>query len=165
MSDMTSIFLIGPMGTQAFWIWLTLGILLLGIEVFLGTQWLLWSAASAGVVAVVCLTGLPYGFVPQVITFAVLSLVLSLWTKRFLKVPEGVSDVNEPHSRLLGKQAEVLSGFEFVAGGERTGRVMFEGVEWPAVLTGEVADLKLRKSDRVVIAQVQDGRLFVTPAT
>ena len=46
--DMNTLLLMGPMNTQAFWIWLVLGILLLGIEVFLGTQWLLWAAASAG---------------------------------------------------------------------------------------------------------------------
>jgi inner membrane protein len=162
--DMVSIFLMGPMGTQAFWIWLTLGILLLGVEVFLGTQWLLWSAASAGVVAVVCLTGLPFGIVAQIVTFALLSLGMSLLTRKFMRVPDGGPDVNAPNSRLLGKQAEVLSGFEFVAGGERTGRVSFEGVEWPAVLTAGTENAVLNAADRVVIADVQEGRLFVTPA-
>lgn len=161
--DMVSIFLMGPMGTQAFWIWLTLGILLLGVEVFLGTQWLLWSAASAGVVAVVCLTGLPFGIVAQVITFASLSLAMSLLTRKFLKVPDGGPDVNEPNARLIGKQAEVLSGFEFVAGGERTGRVSFEGVEWPAVLTNDPAGTKIGATDKVVISHAHEGRLFVTP--
>jgi inner membrane protein len=161
--DMVSIFLMGPMGTQAFWIWLTLGILLLGVEVFLGTQWLLWSAASAGVVAVVCLTGLPFGIVAQVITFATLSLAMSVMTRKFMKVPGAGPDVNAPNDRLLGKQAEVLSGFEFVAGGERTGRVSFEGVEWPAVLTAGADDAVLNKADRVVINAVHEGRLFVTP--
>lgn len=162
--DMTSIFLMGPMGTQAFWIWLTLGILLLGVEVFLGTQWLLWSAAAAGVVAVVCLTGLPFGIVAQIVTFAILSLGMALMTRKFMKVPDGGPDVNAPNSRLIGKQAEVLSGFEFVAGGERTGRVSFEGVEWPAVLSVGSETAVLNTSDRVVISEVQEGRLFVAPA-
>ncbi len=162
MFDFDSILLTGPMGSQAFWIWLTLGILLLGAEIFLGTQWLLWSAAAAGVVAVVCLTGLPFGFVLQVTTFAVLSLILTLLTKRLLRVPQAVTDINEPHTRLLGKQAEVLSGFDVITGGERTGRVMFDGVEWPAVLKPGDADLKV--SDRVIIDAVAEGRLYVTPA-
>lgn len=163
MSDMNTIFLMGPMGTQAFWIWLLLGLLLLGVEVFLGTQWLLWSAAAAGTVAVICLTGLPFGFVAQVATFAVLSLIMALLTKRFLHIPGGSADVNDPHARLVGKQAEILSGFEVVAGGDRTGRVMFDGVEWPAVLSGEAGGATLKKADRVLIAQVHEGRLFVTP--
>lgn len=162
MFDFSSVALIGPMGSQAFWIWLTLGILILGVEVFLGTQWLLWSAAAAGVVAVICLTGLPFGFVLQVTTFAALSLLMALLTRRLLRVPQAVTDINEPHARLLGKQAEVLSGFDSLTGGERTGRVMFDGVEWPAVMTG--SDVRLEAHDRVVIQEVAEGRLFVTPA-
>ncbi len=158
-----SVALIGPMGSQAFWIWLTLGILILGVEVFLGTQWLLWSAAAAGVVAVICLTGLPFGFVFQVATFAVLSLLMALLTRRLLRIPDAVTDINEPHVRLVGKQAEVLSGFDLATGGERTGRVIFDGVEWPAVLTS--GNTPVKASDRVVIEQVADGRLFIRPAT
>lgn len=164
MFDMTSIFLMGPMSSQAFWIWLTLGILLLGAETFLGTQWLLWAAASAGVVAVICLTGLPFGFGLQVATFVVLSLIMSLLTRRFLKIPHATA-VNEPVTRVVGKQAEVLSGFERVPGGERTGRVIVDGVEWPAVLTGNDEELRLHKADRVVIDRVHEGRLFVTAAS
>ncbi|WP_443747340.1 NfeD family protein [Asticcacaulis solisilvae] len=162
MFDIDSVILVGPMGAQAFWIWLTLGILILGAEIFLGTQWLLWSAAAAGLVAVICLTGLPFGFVLQVTTFAVLSLVMALLTRRLLKVPKALTDINEPHTRLLGKQAQVLSGFDVVTGGERTGRVMFDGVEWPAVLTA--GDAQVAASDRVVIEAVTEGRLYVTPA-
>ena len=160
---MTDLLLMGPMGMQAFWVWLTLAILLLGIETFLGTQWLLWAAASAGLVAVVCLAGLPFGFVLQVAVFLVASFALTLLTRRLMKSPGHGTDINEPHRRLLGKQAKILSGFEPVAGGERTGRVMFDGVEWPAVLeAGDEAALK--KSDRVVIERVAEGRLFVRPA-
>ena len=163
MSDLMSVLLIGPMSTQAFWIWLTFGLLLLCVEIFLGTQWLLWSAAAAGVVAVICLTNLPFGFAAQVILFAVLSLIMALMTRRFLRVPGAGPDINEPHSRLLGKQAEILSGFELVVGGERTGRVMFEGVEWPAVLS-LTTESRLHKADRVVIDRIHEGRLYVTPA-
>jgi membrane protein implicated in regulation of membrane protease activity len=161
---MNTLLLMGPMNTQAFWIWLVLGILLLGIEVFLGTQWLLWAAASAGVVAVLCLTGLPLGFVLQVVVFATLSLIMTVLTRRFLKVPGLSADLNNPHDRILGKQAEVLSGFEKVDGGERTGRVIVDGVEWPAVLNAAASDAKVGKADRVVIESIVEGRLFVIPA-
>ena len=162
MSDMSAIFLMGPMNVQAFWIWLTFGILLLGVETFLGTQWLLWSAASAGLVAVVCLTGLPFGFVLQTLTFAILSVVTAMLTRRFLAVKHHGSDINDPHARMVGKQADVLSGFELVAGGERTGRVIFDGVEWPAVLDVATEALLVGK-DRVQIDRVHEGRLFVKP--
>ncbi|ESQ89281.1 hypothetical protein ABAC460_13385 [Asticcacaulis sp. AC460] len=161
---MTDVFLIPPMGLQAFWIWLTFGILLLGLEVFLGTQWLLWSAAAAGLVAVVCLTNLPFGLVTQVIVFAILSVAGALLTRKFMKVPGLGPDVNDPHVRMLGKEAEILSGFALVAGGERTGRVMFDGVEWPAVLQDEASEARLMDKDRVVIERIHEGRLYVKPA-
>lgn len=154
---------IAPMGMQAFWIWLTLGILLLGIEIFLGTQWLLWASAAAGVVAVVCLTGLPFSLPLQVATFALLSVVMTAFTRRFIKIDGHSGDVNDPHSRIVGREAEILSGFEMVPGGERTGRVMLDGVEWPAVLAEGIDDL-LTSKDRLVIERVAEGRLYVRPA-
>lgn len=161
---MADVFLFQSMGLQAFWIWLTFGILLLGIEVFAGTQWLLWSAAAAGLVAVICLTSLPFGLAMQVVLFAVLSVAGALLTKKFLKVPGVGPDVNDPHVRMLGKEAEILSGFAVVAGGERTGRVTFDGVEWPAVLKEDAGDVKLTDKDRVVIERIHEGRLYVKPA-
>jgi membrane protein implicated in regulation of membrane protease activity len=161
--DMNAILLMGPMAMNAFWIWFIFGLLLLGVEVFLGTQWLLWAAASAGVVAVICLTGLPFGFFLQALTFAILSVGLGIMTPKFLKVSSHSPDVNDPHRRMVGKQAEVLSGFEPVSGGERTGRVVFDGVEWPAVL-GNAGEIALTANDRVVIERIYEGRVFVRPA-
>ena len=160
MSDISDIWRLGPQGMHAFWLWLTLGVLMLAAEVFLGTQWLLWSATAAGVVAVACLTGAPLGLVGQVIVFAVLSLIMTLLTRRFLKTAAPHGDVNDQRQRLIGKQAQVLSGFE-ITGGERTGRVMFDGVEWPAVLDGEGA---LPAASAVVIERVHEGRLYVRAA-
>ncbi len=160
MSDISAIFLSGPAGSHAFWIWLTAGIILLGLETFLGTQWLLWSATAAGLLAVACLTGLPFGFGLQVLAFAVLSLIMTILTRRFLKLESGQVDINDPHQRLVGKEAEVLSGFAPVAGGERTGRVVSDGVEWPAVLD-EAQPENLEKHMRVVIVKVYEGRLYV----
>lgn len=160
--DLNTILLLGPIGLNAFWLWFIFGLLLLGVEVFLGTQWLLWAAASAGIVAVICLTGLPFGVFLQALTFAILSGALGALTPRFLKVSSHSPDVNDPHRRMVGKQAQVLSGFEPVAGGERTGRVVFDGVEWPAVL-GDVGEAVLAADDRVVIERIYEGRVFVRP--
>ncbi|MDI7774616.1 NfeD family protein [Asticcacaulis sp. EMRT-3] len=163
MSDVTALWLAGPVGTQAFWIWLTFGVILLATEAFLGTQWLLWSAAAAGVVAVICLTGAPVATAGQVIVFAVLSLVMTVLTRRFLKMGASHPDINDQHIRLVGKQAEVLSGFD-VTGGERTGRVMYDGVEWPAVLVDADTDF-LATQAKVLIERIYEGRLYVRMVT
>lgn len=163
MTDLTPILLMPPMGLAAFWVWLTVGILLLGVEVMLGTQWLLWAAAAAGMVAVACLTSLPIGLLTQLVVFVLLSTGGALMTRRFLKSPGSGPDVNDAHARLLGKQADVLSGFAPVPGGERTGRVLLDGVEWPAVLRDD--DVTLADKTRVVIERIHEGRLYVRPAS
>jgi membrane protein implicated in regulation of membrane protease activity len=156
------LWLMGPMGQQAFWVWLTLGILLLGVETLIGTVWLMWMAGAAGLVAVACLTALPLGLPLQVVVFAGLTLVPGIFSKRIMKLPGNTGDVDDPSARMIGRYAVVLSGFGPVAGGERTGRVMFDGVEWPAAID-EVSDtqMPLNSDDAVEIAVVQDGRLFV----
>jgi membrane protein implicated in regulation of membrane protease activity len=163
MSDLSGIWNFGPSGMQAFWIWLTFGVVMLAAEVFLGTQWLLWSAAAAGVVAVACLTGAPLGVIGQVIVFALLSLVMTLLTRRFLKTAALHGDINDQQARLTGKQAQVLSGFD-VTGGERTGRVVFDGVEWPAVLRDE-DEAAVTAASSVIIERVHEGRLYVRAAS
>ena len=36
---------------QPFWIWLAVGVLLLAVEAMFSTEWLLWPAVAAGIVA------------------------------------------------------------------------------------------------------------------
>ncbi|MGZ6042832.1 MAG: NfeD family protein [Asticcacaulis sp.] len=159
---LANLWLMGPMGLQAFWLWLTLGILLLGIEALAGTNWLLWMASVAGVVAVACLTTLPLGLPLQIALFVALSLCLILFSPRILKLPGAKGHIDDPDARMLGREAVVLSGFGPVDGGDRTGRVMFDGVEWPAVVTARGDTLTpLDADDAVVIDGVQDGRLYV----
>jgi len=156
------LWLMGPMGTQAFWVWLTLGILLLGAETLLGTTWMMWMAAAAGLVAVACLTALPLGLPLQVIVFVVLTLIPTVFSGRIMKLPGNKGYLDDPNARMVGRRAVVLSGFGPVAGGERTGRVMFDGVEWPAVIDAHSdTQVPVAHDDKVEIAVVQDGRLFV----
>jgi len=154
--------LMGPMGQQAFWVWLTLGILLLGVETLIGTTWMMWMAAAAGLVAVACLTTLPLGLPLQIAVFAVLTMIPAAFAKRIMKLPGNKGHLDDPNARMVGRRAVVLSGFGPVAGGERTGRVMFDGVEWPAVIDeGTDTQAPLAAEDKVEIAVVIDGRLFV----
>lgn len=164
MPDLSGdLWLMGPMGQQAFWVWLTLGILLLGAETLLGTVWMMWMAGASGLVAVACLTALPLGLPLQVGLFLGLSLIPGLFAKQIMKLPGNKGDLDDPRARMVGRRAVVLSGFGPVAGGERTGRVMFDGVEWPAVIdVANDTQVTLNSDDPVEIAVVQDGRLFVT---
>ncbi len=144
-------------GVPAFWVWLIFGVFLLGLELFIGTQWLLWLAAAAGAVAVICLTPLPFGVLWQVVVFAAIGLVLVLASRRLLTRPVLSADINDQHLRLVGRQGHVLSGFA-ETDGVREGRIIVDGVEWPATLAGEAAVLP---NTAVVITGIGEGRLHV----
>jgi inner membrane protein len=162
MNDLLSWFVATPVGQTTFWAWLILGAALLLLEMMLGTQWMLWAAASAGLVSVISLTGLPIGPASQGAIFAALTLIGALFSKRLMK-PVTAHNINDPHQRWVGLHGQVLSGFEG-AGADRTGRVLVQGVEWPAEYHGR-AETVFKPEDPVKIAAMKDGRIFIEPLT
>ncbi len=115
-----------------FWIWLAVAAIFLAIEVGTGTGWLLWPAASAGVVGVLTL-GLPLNLPVEIALFAILTIASTYLARRFLRPAlEGQApDLNDPLLRLIGRDGEVLSTFENSAG-----RVFVDGKDWQARLEG-----------------------------
>ena len=119
---------------QPFWMWLALGVILLAIEAALSTEWLLWPAVSAGVVAVLTAVGLRMGLPVEIAVFAVLTIVSSVASRRLVKrVNPSEPDINDRDSRLVGQQARVVEAF--VNG---RGRVFLSGSEWPAEGRGDM---------------------------
>lgn len=118
---------------QPFWIWLAIGVLLLAVEAMFSTEWLLWPAVSAGVVAVMTAAGLRLGLPGEVAVFAVLTVIATLLSRRLISKanPDG-PDINDRDSRLVGQRARVIE--TFVSG---RGRVFISGAEWPAEIVGE----------------------------
>lgn len=118
---------------QPFWIWLAIGILLLAVEAMFSTEWLLWPAVSAGVVAVMTAAGVRLGLPGEVAVFAVLTVIATLLSRRLISKanPDG-PDINDRDSRLVGQRARVVE--TFVSG---RGRVFISGAEWPAEIVGE----------------------------
>lgn len=118
---------------QPFWIWLAIGVLLLAVEAMFSTEWLLWPAVSAGVVAVMTAAGLRLGLPGEMAVFAVLTVIATLLSRRLISKanPDG-PDINDRDSRLVGQRARVVE--TFVSG---RGRVFISGAEWPAEIVGE----------------------------
>ena len=118
---------------QPFWIWLAIGVLLLAVEAMFSTEWLLWPAVSAGVVAVMTAAGVRLGLPGEVAVFAVLTVIATLLSRRLISKanPDG-PDINDRGSRLVGQRARVVE--TFVSG---RGRVFISGAEWPAEIVGE----------------------------
>ena len=118
---------------QPFWIWLAIGVLLLAVEAMFSTEWLLWPAVSAGVVAVMTAAGVRLGLPGEVAVFAILTVIATLLSRRLISKanPDG-PDINDRDSRLVGQRARVVE--TFVSG---RGRVFISGAEWPAEIVGE----------------------------
>lgn len=140
-------------GAQPFWIWLAVGVLLLAVEAMFSTEWLLWPAVSAGVVAVMTAAGVRLGLPAEVAVFAILTVIATLLSRRLISKanPDG-PDINDRDSRLIGQRARIVQPF---VGGR--GRVFISGAEWPAEIEGEAPP----EGQHVQILQVKGSLLMV----
>ena len=138
---------------QPFWIWLAVGVLLLAVEAMFSTEWLLWPAVSAGVVAVLTAVGFQPGLPAEVAIFALLTVIATILSRRLVsKANPAGPDVNDRDSRLVGQRARVVEGF---VGGR--GRVFVSGAEWSAEIEGEAPPA----GQDVVVDQVNGSLLRV----
>lgn len=140
-----------------FWIWLALGVVLLAVEAAFSTEWLLWPAVAAGVVAIATAIGLPLGPVGEIALFGVLTLALTLLSRRLIKRvnPSDHPDINAREGRLVGQRARVVEAFV-----DGRGRVFVSGAEWPADIDGAPP----LAGESVVVEGVDGPRLKVRPA-
>ena len=138
--------------SQPFWVWLTLGVVLLGIEAMTSTEWLLWPAVSAGILALITALWCDLGLPIEAGLFAALTVVLTLVSRRLVKKanPSDAPDINNQSLRLIGKEAQVVEAF--VNG---RGRVFVSGSEWLAV--GPVGQIL---AGQVVVVEDVDGTLL-----
>lgn len=119
--------------SQPFWLWLALGALLLAVEAAASTEWLLWPAVAAGVVALVAALGVPLGLPGEVGLFAALTVASTLLSRRLIQRvnPPDHLDINDREIRLVGQRAQVVSTFI-----DGRGRVFVSGAEWAAITDG-----------------------------
>ena len=142
-----------------FWTWLAVGALLLALETATGSGYLLWPAASAGVVALLTL-GVHLGLPLEAVIFAVLTVATTILARLYWP-PRSKGhghDLNDRGGRLVGQFGETVGLF---AAGQ--GRVFVDGCEWTAELDG--GDVGPPPGARVQILEViGGGRLKVRPA-
>src|SRR5687768_156388 len=125
-------------GFDAHWVWLTLGLVLAGLELMVPGVYLIWLAVAAiitGVLTLMIDLSLPF----QVIDFVFLSLIIAFSAKRILRdKPIESSDplMNRRGARLVGETALVVQPIE-----HGSGRVKLGDSEWiargPNVAAGE----------------------------
>ncbi len=144
--------------THPVWIWIALGAALLAVEVATGSGWLLWPAASAGIVAVAVAFG-GLDLAQAALVFALLTISLALLARRY--VPKSLfrpaaHDINDNVARLVGHQGSVVGAFK-----GRSGRVFIDGKEWAAELDEGEA---LEAGARVEVTGVSGAHLRVRSA-
>ncbi len=135
--------------THPFWIWVAIAAVFLVIEVSTGTGWLLWAAASAGVLAILTvIPGVPDAAAIHLAIWAALTIVSTLTARRYLpaNVSGGGPDINDNIGRLVGKVGMANSPFH-----NGQGRVFIDGKEWAAVAEG--ADPLLEQRVEVLAAE------------
>lgn len=140
--------------SQPFWIWLAVGVLLLAVEAALSTEWLLWPAVSAGVVAVLTALGLRMGLAVEVGIFAALTVLATALSRRLIQRvnPDDHPDINDRDLRLVGQRARVVQAFV-----EGRGRVFVSGAEWAAEISGDGPPV----GDSVVVDRLNGPSLLV----
>jgi membrane protein implicated in regulation of membrane protease activity len=125
-------------GLEAHWVWLTIGVVLAGVEMLVPGVYMIWLAIAAIVTGV--LTGLLGLSLPvQVIDFVFLALIAVFSARRFLRdSPIMSSDplMNRRGARMVGQTALVVEAIE-----HGSGRVHIGDGEWiargPDVAAGE----------------------------
>jgi membrane protein implicated in regulation of membrane protease activity len=114
---------------EAHWVWLTLGLVLAGLELMLPGVYLIWLAMAAIITGVLTLTfdlSLPM----QVVDFVFLSLIIAFSARRMLRdKPIESADplMNRRGARLVGETATVVQAIE-----HGSGRVRLGDSEWIA---------------------------------
>ena len=140
--------------SQPFWLWLAVGVVLLAIEAAASTEWLLWPAVAAGVVALIAAIAPNLGLPVEAGIFAALTVIATLASRTLIKRvnPTDEPDINDRDLRLVGERARVVEAFV-----DGRGRVFVSGAEWPAEIEG-AAPLA---GESVVVESVVGPRLKV----
>lgn len=145
--------------TMPFWYWFVLAAVLLIIEIATGTTYFLWPAAAAAVVGVANLWLFDGNWRMQLLVFAVVTVVLTVfatpivkpWLKRSRK---DHMTLNERGEQKIGRRVKVEQAF---SSGE--GRVRLGDTVWTAASeSGE----NFEQGAEVTITRVDGAKLFVS---
>ncbi|MFN2099613.1 NfeD family protein [Altererythrobacter sp. MF3-039] len=141
-------------GIDAHWIWLTIGLVLIALEMLVPGVFLLWLGLAAVVTSAIAFV-FDLGPAFQVVNFVFLSLIAVYSAKRFLRErPIESSDplLNKRGGRLVGETAIVTQALD---GG--SGRIRYGDSEW--IARGPDIDV----GERVRITGSNGAELLVEP--
>lgn len=137
-------------------IWLVVAAIMVIAEMLSLGLTSIWFAGGAFVTAILAVVGVP--FVPQLVCFAVVSLVL-LFVMRPLAKDKFMKDIEKTNvDSLIGKQGIVTETIDNL---KATGAVKLNGVEW----TARSADTsEIEKGQTVVVEKIEGVKAIVRRA-
>lgn len=136
------------------YVWMLVGLVLLIIELTVGTMYLLWVACGAFLAGVVALFVGSVWWLPWLV-FSVASFVLIALTRPLARSVEDMEGLQSNVDALVGKEAIVLVEIDSV---KNTGRVRVGSDEWRAR-----CDVSVPRDERVTIQGVEGTTLIVRP--
>ncbi len=145
----------------AFWHWIVVGLLLVGLEIFVPSFVILWFGVAAILVGIL-ISIVSLGFTAQLLTWGILSVVLLvLWHK--LVSPRMLNKTMAGLSReaIIGQVGTVIDYSSVNARGNlRFPAPLLGNDEWEFIYEGE-----LQAGDRVIVTEVSGNSLIVIPRT
>lgn len=142
------------METQLLIIWLIAAVVLGVAEIATVQLVAIWFAIGAVAAMAVCSVGLPLWV--QILVFGVVSLILLLLTRPFVKKVLKMRHVNTNADRLIGK---IVTVTETIGEREKRGTVKYSGVTWNAVSEdGHI----IKKGEEVEIKAIEGSKLIVS---
>ena len=132
--------------------WAAIAIVCMGLEIASSGFWFMWLGIAGIVIALLALTGLVTGLVVQFILFAVISLILIVFTRPLLMRFIKVRDTHSNTDALIGKPAVVIQPITPL----EAGQVKVNGEIWSAV-----SDVELAAGEKVRVIAVTGVKLQV----
>lgn len=136
------------------WVWIVLGLVLLGLEILLPANYLLWFGLAGILTGIIAILG-ETGWQVSLVIFAVSSLVLVIGGRRYF-AKHSASD--EP---LLNRRTEQLKGTEYILAEpivDGVGRIRINDSHW------RIAGPNLPSGTRVRVVGTNGSMLLVEPA-
>ncbi len=136
-------------------VWMIVALVFGIVEMLTVGFWFLWLAAAALLVALSTWIGLTRTLAPQLVVFAGLTVVFTVFTRPLAMKLFRTRDVRSNVDSLIGKQATVVKAIS----PNETGQVKIYGDIWTAAADEEIAE-----GTSVIIRSVEGVKLRVEPA-
>jgi len=122
-------------GTYA---WLAAGLVMVMLEIFLTSNWLLWPGLAAFITSVILYFMPDLPWTGAVVIFVVLSILLLFVGRRYVKIACNAKtdspNLNARAARMVGRRGSALRDAP-----DGMSRIQIDGVEWPVRLEDSAA--------------------------